>query len=150
MNVGRFAATLSAGAGYTWTVPAFTSANLIQRPIYETRWLSWLPTYSAGGSMTYTTVTTDVAQYYIRGKALYFNLQSTGTTGGSAAGNIAATLPFDASASTTSGGCAVTDESTIAGSFRIAAAVVNIFNYSGVNWVLGASRRMRLEGFYAI
>jgi len=37
--IGRFAATLSAGAGYTWTVPSFTALNLINRPIYETRWL---------------------------------------------------------------------------------------------------------------
>ena len=39
--IGRFAATLSAGAGYTWTVPTFTSINLIQRPIFQTRSLSW-------------------------------------------------------------------------------------------------------------
>jgi hypothetical protein len=38
-NIGRFGATLSAGAGYTWTVPTFTAKNLIQRPIYETRFL---------------------------------------------------------------------------------------------------------------
>lgn len=40
--VGRIAATLSAGAGYTWTSTsqsAPTSTNTIQRPIYETRWL---------------------------------------------------------------------------------------------------------------
>jgi hypothetical protein len=42
-NIGRFAATLSAGAGYTWTVPTFTNKNLIQRPIYETRRLTYLP-----------------------------------------------------------------------------------------------------------
>ena len=41
--IGRFAATLSAGAGHTWTVPTFTNKNLIQRPIYETRWLDWTP-----------------------------------------------------------------------------------------------------------
>lgn len=35
--IGRFAATLSAGAGYTWSVPTYTAINLIQRPIYETR-----------------------------------------------------------------------------------------------------------------
>lgn len=39
--IGRFAATLSAGAGYTWTVPTYTTINLVQRPIYETRKLSW-------------------------------------------------------------------------------------------------------------
>ena len=41
--IGRFAATLSAGAGYTWSVPTFTAINLIQRPIFETRWLFWTP-----------------------------------------------------------------------------------------------------------
>ena len=48
--VGRFAATLSAGAGYTWSVPTFTNKNLIQRPIYETRFLNYVPTltWSAG------------------------------------------------------------------------------------------------------
>lgn len=53
VNIGRFAATLSAGAGYTWTVPTFTASNLIQRPIYETRWLTWVPTVSyQTGSIT--------------------------------------------------------------------------------------------------
>lgn len=35
--IGRFAATLSAGAGYTWTVPTFTADNLKQRPTRTTR-----------------------------------------------------------------------------------------------------------------
>lgn len=44
--IGRFAATLSAGAGYTWSVPTYTAKNLIQRPIYETRWLTFAPTFA--------------------------------------------------------------------------------------------------------
>lgn len=32
--VGRFAATLSAAAGHNWSVPTFTSANLIHHPIF--------------------------------------------------------------------------------------------------------------------
>ncbi len=44
--IGRFAATLSAGAGYTWSVPTYTAKNLIQRPIYETRLLTWTPTWT--------------------------------------------------------------------------------------------------------
>ena len=47
--IGRFAATLSAGAGYTWTVPTFTTKNLIQRPIYETRTLDFVPTLTGTG-----------------------------------------------------------------------------------------------------
>lgn len=42
--IGRFAATMSAGAGYTWSVPTFNAINLIQRPIYETRFLTYTPT----------------------------------------------------------------------------------------------------------
>lgn len=52
--VGRFAATLSAGAGYTWTVPTFTNKNLIQFPIRNTRWLSLVPVlaWTAGTAPT--------------------------------------------------------------------------------------------------
>ena len=50
-NIGRFAATLSAGAGYTWSVPTFTASNLIQRPIYETRHLN--------GNITFNVTTYD-------------------------------------------------------------------------------------------
>jgi len=42
--VGRFGAILSATASFNWSVPAFTAINLIQRPIYETRTLSYVPT----------------------------------------------------------------------------------------------------------
>lgn len=57
-NIGRFTATLSAGAGYTWSVPTFTAINLIQRPIWETRTLSFAPV-AATVSGTMTSFTTD-------------------------------------------------------------------------------------------
>lgn len=56
VNIGRFAATLSAGAGYTWTVPTFTTTNLIQRPIFETRLLSYAPTVAGYSSAPTNTV----------------------------------------------------------------------------------------------
>jgi hypothetical protein len=92
VNIGRFAATLS--AGYTWTVPTFTNANLIQEPIYETRWLTWLPTYGATAPMTYTSVTTGTAKYKIANNAISFNLLSRGTTGGTGDTVITATIPM--------------------------------------------------------
>jgi hypothetical protein len=52
--IGRFAATLSAGAGYTWSVPTFTAENLIQRPIYETRVLTSVSVLTGFSSSTYT------------------------------------------------------------------------------------------------
>lgn len=57
--IGRFAATLSATASFNWSVPTFTAINLIQRPIFATRWLSLTPVYTgfsvnpSGGGMRY-------------------------------------------------------------------------------------------------
>lgn len=48
--IGRFAATLSAGAGYTWSVPTYTAKNLIQGPIYETRRLAYTPVWTSTGT----------------------------------------------------------------------------------------------------
>lgn len=99
-NIGRFAATLSAGAGYTWTVPTYTAINLIQRPIYETRWLTWVPTLSTGG--TAPTYTTDfINRYKISSdKCLVsgdWSNDAGGTAGTGAALNV--TFPFTISAS---------------------------------------------------
>lgn len=80
--IGRFAATLSAGSGYTWSVPSYTSSNLIQRPVYETRPLSYTPQIGDGSlgngsiSGTYQIMGTRVR---VRGK---FTLGSTSTVTG--------------------------------------------------------------------
>lgn len=55
VNIGRFAATLSAGAGYTWSVPTFTLANLKNRPTFETRWLTYIPALSGYSAAPATT-----------------------------------------------------------------------------------------------
>lgn len=82
VNIGRFAATLSAGAGHTWTVPAFTNANLIQEPIYETRKLTYTPVGSGGGSLTFTINTTFRATYKITQNQIFTDVALSGTTGG--------------------------------------------------------------------
>lgn len=94
VNIGRFAATLSAGAGYTWSVPTFTGANLIQRPILQSKILSWTPTYSASGSLTFTSVTTGRAVYQLNDRYLDFELQCQGTLGGSASNALYTTIPL--------------------------------------------------------
>ena len=74
--VGRFAATLSAGAGYTWTVPTFTSLNLIQRPVRETRWLTYVTTASG-----FTSAPDMTSRYLIRERTVtvvqWFNATPT-------------------------------------------------------------------------
>ena len=84
--IGRFAATLSAGAGYTWTVPTYTAKNLIQRPIYETRWLIY-NSVIVGFSGT----PTQSLKYKLLGKQM---IVQGGITGTSNATNFTWTLPF--------------------------------------------------------
>jgi hypothetical protein len=90
--IGRFAATLSAGAGYTWTVPTFTSINLINYPIWNTRILSYAPTITSGAG-TPTTVTT-VSTYYIDKHKLEIKHIITVTDKGTASGSMIAPHPF--------------------------------------------------------
>lgn len=92
--IGRFAATLSAGAGYTWTVPTFTATNLIQRPVYETRFLTYASQVTSSTG-TITTVGTVSSKYkIIPDNSLYVDLSATITTNGTGATAVKTTLPF--------------------------------------------------------
>lgn len=145
--IGRFAATLSAGAGYTWTVPTYTASNLIQRPIYETRWLSWLPTYTGSGSLTFGTVTTTEGTYKLDLSNLHLRLVAVGTTGGTGSANILATTPFSIVNTNPVGfGGWVADTSNVAGfCFVNAAAQIGFGKYDNSNFGLGASRGIRTQ-----
>lgn len=50
VNIWRFNAILSGGAGYTWSLPS--TSVIINRPCFETRWLDYTPilSWSNGGS----------------------------------------------------------------------------------------------------
>lgn len=52
-NIGRFQTQNSGTASYNWSIP---TANVVNYPIYETEWLTWLPTISAGYSANPTNV----------------------------------------------------------------------------------------------
>ena len=90
-NIGRYAATLSAGAGYTWTVPTFIGSNLIQRPIYETRLL----TYNfIGTNLTVGNGTTNYCVYKITDTRLYFQNKFTLGSTSAVAVNPSSAAPF--------------------------------------------------------
>lgn len=94
VNVGRFAATLSASASFNWSVPTFTNKNLKHVPIYESRELDYAPTFTGDGSMTYTSVITRYAKYQITGRLCRVRVDTQGTTGGSASNAIKISIPF--------------------------------------------------------
>jgi hypothetical protein len=87
--IGRFAATLSAAAAHNWSVPTFTSANLIQRPIHETRELTWTPVWTG-----YSTDPSNIdTRYIIQGNVLHFIMHAS-TAGTSNANTNNFTIPF--------------------------------------------------------
>ncbi len=86
-NIGRFAATMSAGAGYTWSVPTFTSVNLVQKPITQTRFLDWAPTVV--GFTGSPTVAKNA--YQIDGRKVFIRVSISGTSN---ATNFTMTLPI--------------------------------------------------------
>jgi len=92
VNIGRFAATLSAGAGHTWTVPTFTNANLIQEPIYESRWLGWIPTLTGFSVLPAGTI----ANYRITNQNVNLIFRTSGAAGTSNATTFTVTAPMAA------------------------------------------------------
>lgn len=82
-NIGRFTATLSAGAGYTWSSPT----GVINKPTYETSWLTWLPTYTG-----FTSSPTDTGIYKITSNECKVVLDVANTT--SNATTFTLTLPI--------------------------------------------------------
>ncbi len=149
--VGRFAATLSAGAGYTWTVPTFNSKNLIQRPIFETRTLIYLPTYTCSGSMTFTS--TSVAYYNIVGNVLHLRASATGTTGGTTSNTIIMSYPFAPAtgSSVAAVSCSLAESVTLGGAVgSLETAGVYVRKYDSANIGLGTNRNVRVNTSYAI
>jgi len=108
--VGRFAATLSAGAGYTWSVPTFTAANLIQRPIYETRYLSYVPTLAGWAA----TPSAAAPLYILRGNTVNVSIQYVDGTSNATTKTL--TVPFSSNSSFNdiyaTGMCTVRDNAT--------------------------------------
>lgn len=89
--IGRFAATLGIAAAYLWSVPTYTAINLINRPIYETRWLVFTPTivgFSANPTAPYTV-------YRFNGLVLIVVFR-WGTPGTSNATSFTVTVPMTA------------------------------------------------------
>lgn len=92
VNIGRFVATLSAGAGYTWTVPTFTATNLIQRSVYRSRLLSWAPAVTSGAGTP--TTTTPTGSYIVDNETMLISAAIKVVDKGTASGALDFTTPF--------------------------------------------------------
>lgn len=94
--IGRFNAILSATAAFTWSL---TTLVVINRPIYETRWLSHTPTVTSGTG-TITTLGAVSTTYMVRGRVFLCTHDIVITTNGTAAQSISVTFPFSPAAVT--------------------------------------------------
>lgn len=129
--IGRFAATLSAGAGYTWTVPNYTAANLIQKPIHTTGWMAFNPTLTPSGSMTYGSVT-KLCHYQITQDATcIIDIFLSGTVGGTPSATIQMSLPITPRGQYTTA-CALTY-----------AASTSVYSAFGANWDANGTLSLR-------
>lgn len=93
INIGRFAATLSASASFNWSVPSYTNANLIQEPVYETRWLTFVPTLAWGGTPAGSPTT--AYKYMVNSRTTSIRFSVFGYTGFTNT-SLTASLPFNA------------------------------------------------------
>ena len=112
-------------------------------------WQTWVPSYSASGSMTYTSVTTTKARYMLVGKTFIYELRASGTTGGTASSTITFTLPvtLQSNDSQSCGSSIVTDGATISGvSFPGSTTSVSIRRGDASNFGLGTGRNIAVSG----
>ena len=152
--VGRFEATLSAGAGYTWTVPTYTNINLIQFPVYETSYLTWLPTYTG-----FSANPTHTCRYRIHRRRMDVLMSGT-AAGTSNATTFTITLPFTPLSLTGSvswhiPAMAVDNGAIVAawGKIRIqdATATAGLFTNAATGaWTNSGTKYADFEGWYEI
>jgi hypothetical protein len=149
VNIGYFEATLSAGAGYTWTVPTFTSTNLRNQPTFESNWLDWTPAQSASGSLTWTTLSITRARYRMGIHKVEHEIHLSATLGGTASNILYLTVPYQ-HANTNVCGMGNTAGVTSLGWYPTAATPnkFSIQKYDGSNYATSGSCAVNGYGFY--
>ncbi len=147
--IGRFAATLSAGAAYTWLVPTFTNVNLIQTPIYETRWLTWVPQHSRTGGAYTNLPTVNLANYRIRNQELDWKEQHTQHATPGSSGIQTLTTPFAASVAAGGNGLNSTALTSFIVSLEPATSLVYLLRYDATQEAT-ASNVYRVFGHYIL
>lgn len=116
-------------------------------------WQDWTPSYSAGGSMTYTSVTTTYAKYIQIGKTVFFRLRSSGTTGGTASNELKFTLPVNRADTdvTNMGATYVVDGGVTGGvGYSDNANQCVIRRYDSANFALSTARQIVINGCYEV
>ncbi len=149
--------TVTGGNDYTVANAAITDNyySKAENPQGFPHWFNYTVTTTPGGSMTYSSVT-QTARFCIKGTTVFFELQTNGTTGGTASNYIRFSLPLSPSS-------AISNWRTIAyaglydgapaGTFvqnNQANAAIDVYKYNAANYSLVAGVEIRANGFYEI
>jgi hypothetical protein len=111
---------------------------------------AWTPTFACSGSMTYTSTSIAYSKYCKWGKTVWFSLQVSGTTGGTASTQIYFTLPVTAASSSPAFWMFVAGGGD-GGNLILLSANLNStqgFVDKLSNWGLGAARTFNVTGIY--
>lgn len=151
--VGASQLSLFGGSDYTIANSAITdiAISYFPAPVGYPDWFNYSPTYAASGSMTFTSVSTNVARCSIIGSKVSFYIGATGTTGGTASTTITATAPITFGGTDVPSFAGVATDSGNKGAIAyLNSGLLNISKYDLSNWGLGASRSIRITGDYQI
>lgn len=128
--------------------------SYIETPESWPDWFGYTPSYSAGGSMTYTSVTTSIAKWRSMGaNTIFVKVRASGTTGGTASNTISASVPVDAldAASFPTAFGQVNDGGPIAARIALRNStpdLVDAVRYDNANFGLGTGRIMNVGVIY--
>jgi len=92
INIGRFNAILSAGAGYTWSIPATSDIRNYYTTDADPQ--DWVPTITAGTS---TWITNVFSKYGVNWRKIHIEWQINIATPQTTINSISLTLPFSSS-----------------------------------------------------
>lgn len=116
----------------------------------EDAWTAWVPTFTASGSMTYTSVTANKAVYHQVGKLVFFRIDASGTTGGTASNTLFFTLPVAAKDTFGVVGTGLVVDVAAAGAFAYfeSATQAGVQKYNVANFSLASGIAHRISGVY--
>lgn len=144
--IGVISAVNSGSASYNWSAPSVYS----EQPTLVLPWIDYAPTYSASGSMTYTSVSTTRARYQMTPHGYVLRVYANGTTGGTASASLIFTPPYPIANydSNIEPGypCMANDSTNIVAFCRTTGGNFQLTRSDGANWGIGSTRYFSVQG----
>lgn len=128
--------------------------SMLETPFGFPAYFNWNPSYSAEGSMTFSSVTTNFARYSLIGRTLNFEISADGTTGGTASAGIIFSLPVTprnaSSGKYIIGPVFLDDAGYQSGVMFASSSTMAVRKYNNANYGLGSGRDFHARGSYEV